>query len=102
MDKSKLIKNELIARKRNRTVGAALKKYFGGDKEIMNTPLEFVCECSDLCCQEPIKVTIAEYERLHKRNDRFLIVKGHTAPTVEKTIDTKGKLELVEKRDLAP
>jgi hypothetical protein len=101
MNKNKLIKNEQIVRNRNRTVSTALKKYFGGAKEIVDSPLEFVCECSDITCEEPIKVTITEYEKLHQRNDRFLIVKGHKSPTVEKTIDVKGKLELVEKPDLA-
>jgi len=100
MDREKLIKNEQIARSQNRTFRTALKKYFSGGKGIMHTPVEFVCECSDLNCQKRIAVTISEYEKLHKRNDRFLIVNGHKSPTVEKTIERKGKLELVQKSDL--
>ena len=101
MNREKLIKNEQLIRDRNRVVGNALKKYFGGTKEITQTPLEFICECSSLDCKEPIVVTIEEYEKLHERNDRFLLVKGHAAPKVEKIIKRKGNLELVEKPDLA-
>lgn len=101
MNKDKLIKNEKIIRDRNRSAGAALKKYFRGSKEIINTPIEFVCECSDMECQEPIFVSISEYEELHKRNDRFLIVKGHKIPQIEKTVKTDGSLELVEKPSVA-
>jgi hypothetical protein len=101
MHSNKLIRNEQIIRNRNRTVSQALKKYFGGDKGITDAPLEFICECSDIKCQEPITVTITEYEKLHKRNDRFLIIKGHKSPSVEKTVEVRGKLELVEKPDLA-
>ena len=101
MDRSKLIQNEQIARRQNRTFSSALKKYFKGEKGVTDVPVEFICECSDLNCQERISLTIAEYEMLHKRNDRFLIVKGHKSPTVEKTVETKGNTELVQKQDLA-
>lgn len=100
MDRKKLIKNEQIVRDRNRTFSAMLKKYFGNRRALRNTPIDFVCECSDLNCQEPVTATLAEYEELHKRNDRFLIVKGHKSPTVEKTVETRGDFELVEKPDL--
>lgn len=101
MNSEKLIKNEQIIRDHNRAAGRALKKYFGAKKEIMETPIEFVCECSDINCREPISVSIAEYERLHKRRNRFLIIKGHNVPHIEKTIERKGKTELVEKPSLA-
>lgn len=100
MNKDKLIKNEQTVRDRNRAFSSTLKKYFGSSKEIVNSPLEFVCECSDITCKEPIRTTVAEYEKLHKQNNRFLIVKGHKSPQVEKTVKEKGELELVEKPDL--
>lgn len=102
MNRDKLIKNEQVVRNRNRTFGAALKRYFGGKDEITQTPLEFVCECSDIKCEEPIKVSIEEYEKLHKRRNRFLVVKGHKLPQIEKTVVKKGNMELVEKPDLNP
>jgi hypothetical protein len=101
MNKDKLIKNEQIFRDRNKSISSALQRYFGGQKNVADAPLEFVCECSDPDCTDPIIVTISEYEKLHKRNDRFLIVKGHKSPEVEKTVKNIGKLELVEKPELA-
>ena len=95
-----MIQNEQIVRDRNRTFSSTLKKYFG-NRKIKNTPIDFVCECSDIHCQEPVTATIAEYEELHSREDRFLIVKGHKTPEVERTVKTQGNLELVEKPDLA-
>jgi len=99
MDRKKLIQNEQIIRNQNRAYSTALKKYFG-NKKAKNTPIDFVCECSDLNCEEPVTATIAEYEELHSQNNRFLIVKGHKSPSVEKTVQIKGDVELVEKPDL--
>jgi len=101
MNNEKMIKNEQLVRNKNRSVGTALKRYFGGNKEIINTPLEFVCECSDINCKQIIKISIAEYEKLHRRNDRFLIVKGHKTHQIEKTVSSKGRLELIEKPGVA-
>jgi len=101
MNKDKLVKNEQIIRNRNRGASSALKKYFGHKKEVINAPIEFVCECSDMECMEPVIVSIAEYEKIHKRDDRFLIVKGHKAPKIEKIVKDKGHFEVVEKPSLA-
>lgn len=101
MNRDKLIKNEQLIRDRNRHVGTTLKKYLSGEKGSLHVPIEFICECSDINCKETVRVSIAEYERLHKRNDRFLIVKGHKTPHIESTVDKKGELELVEKPDVA-
>jgi len=101
MSNEKLIKNEQIIRDRNKAAGAAIKKFLGGREELMHTPIEFICECSDIDCKETVSVSIAEFERLHRRKNRFLIVKGHKTPQIEHTIDRKGAVELVEKPDLA-
>ncbi len=101
MDKDKLIKNEQIIRDQNIVGSRALKKFFHYRNDFMNKPIKFMCECSDLSCKEPVIATIKEYEKLHKRKDYFMIVKGHKTPQIDKTIEIKDGFELVEKPDLA-
>ncbi len=101
MDKDKLIRNEQIIRDQNRNGSTALKKFFRNRNDFINKPIKFMCECSDLNCREPVIATIKEYEKLHKRNDYFMIIKGHKTPLVDKTVEIKSNFELVEKPDLA-
>lgn len=103
MNKDKLIKNEQIARAQNKAGSSALIKFFGEKKKtIINKPIKFICECSDINCTEPVIVSIDEYRKLHKRNNQFLIVKGHRNPHVDRVVEKKGPAELVEKPDLKP
>ena len=101
MNREKLIRNEQIARDQNRAAGKALKRYFGRNKEIINTPIDFVCECSDMKCQQTVTVSISEYDEIHKRNDRFLVVPGHKTPHIEKSVKKTRNLEVVEKPTLS-
>lgn len=101
MDKDKLIQNEQIVRDQNRAGSNALKKFFHYRNDFLNKPIKFMCECSDLSCKEPVIATIKEYEKLHRRNNYFMIIKGHKTPQVDKTVERKSNFELVEKPDLA-
>jgi len=97
----KMIRNEQVIRDRNRAVGDSIKKYFRNNKEAVEAPLDFMCECSDLQCEERVSVSIKNYEKLHKQNNRFLIVKGHKTPAIEKTIKQLEGIVVVEKSGLA-
>lgn len=98
---SRLIKNEQILRDHNSKTTTHLKKFFHYDKTAMTSPLNFICECSNLDCAEYIALSITQYEALHKRRDRFIVHEGHITPTVEKLIDQRDGYAVVEKFELS-
>ena len=47
----------------------------------LEPPLErvpYLCECDDVRCHEPIRLTAGEYERVREDGATFLIVPGHS------------------------
>jgi hypothetical protein len=100
--RDRLIKNEQTIRDKNITAAIGIKKFFRNAKEVTESPIEFMCECSDLNCEAKVKMSIKEYETLHKKQNRFVIAKGHKSPTVEKTVKRTKELEVVEKPQLTP
>jgi hypothetical protein len=48
----------------------------------LEPPLErvpYLCECDDVRCHEPIRLTADEYERIREDGATFLIVPGHSS-----------------------
>lgn len=64
------------------------------------SPLNFICECSNLDCAEYIALSITQYEAFHERRDRFIVHEGHIASTVEKLTDQRDGYAIVEKFEL--
>jgi hypothetical protein len=96
------IENEQHIRDRNESTKNGLKNFFHSDKEIVEAPIDFVCECSALDCDEHVNLSIDDYEKIHSRADRFVIYKGHSTPAIEKVIVNDDSFDTVEKYDLAP
>lgn len=48
--------------------------------------LHFYCECSNADCVERVKLTISDYEQIHKIRDHFVISPGHDMPAIERVI----------------
>jgi hypothetical protein len=57
----------------------------------------WVCECADTECCEPIALTLAEYEQLRSRPNRFAVVPGHVVKTVERIVEAHESYVVVEK-----
>ena len=60
----------------------------------------FICECSNLDCAEPIRMTLADYEGLRANPTHFAIRPGHDEPAIE-TIVHRGVYWVVEKTGAA-
>lgn len=97
----KLVENEKRVRDWNQGAVKALKSYYEDEAGFENAVLEFVCECSDLSCERNLSISIKEYEKIHKRKNRFILARGHESPRVEKVTAKKQKFEIVEKPRLA-
>ena len=62
-----------------------------------NLPLRFYCECSDENCRQRILLKPSEYNKLHKRRNRFVILPGHETSRIEKVVQKADKYYIVEK-----
>jgi hypothetical protein len=59
--------------------------------------LTFVCECSDRDCTARIELPAAEYERIRKSPDQFIVVPGHEIPGLERIVEARGAFDVVAK-----
>lgn len=57
----------------------------------------FVCECSDPACAETLEINPAEYENVRADGARFVVLRGHQAPKVERVVGGNGRFLVVEK-----
>jgi hypothetical protein len=72
-DEEKRAANEATFRDANEQIRAAERE--------LEPPLErvpYLCECDDVRCHEPIRLTAGEYERVREDGATFLIVPGHS------------------------
>jgi hypothetical protein len=63
---------------------------------------DFVCECGDLSCAEPIRMTLADYKRLREDPTRFVIKQGHEVVDVERVVEEHTDYQIVLKRPGGP
>ncbi len=59
--------------------------------------VEFLCECGDAECTQPIVMTVEEYETVRSHGTRFLVVAGHEAPDVERVVEETDRFAVIEK-----
>jgi hypothetical protein len=57
----------------------------------------FVCECSREGCAEALELTLAQYEEVRCRDDRFLVADGHQLEEIERVVDRLDGFLIVEK-----
>ena len=58
---------------------------------------EFVCECGQATCAEPVKMTRAEYEQVRSNPVHFAVLPGHEKPEVEKVRRRTDRFLVIEK-----
>src|SRR5690348_8246323 len=49
---------------------------------------QYVCECPDLGCIEPITMTAAEYQRIRENKTWFILVADHVDTDLEDVVET--------------
>jgi hypothetical protein len=60
-------------------------------------PSDFLCECGDDNCTDPVSLTLAEYERIRSDPTHFAIALGHEVIDVERVIAENERFAVVEK-----
>ena len=65
------------------------------------TEIDFICECADDTCFEPLTLTITEYEAVREHPDRFAVHPEHVYPEAETVAERLDAYWIVEKRGAA-
>jgi hypothetical protein len=88
-------KNEALFREVNERIREVSARVVAFDRSAL---LQFVCECSDERCNEPVDLTLSEYEAVRAEPTHFLVAPGHDwEPQTEHPVRTGGRFEVVEK-----
>ena len=64
--------------------------------------VEFLCECGDPTCAQPIVMSLDEYEAVRAEPTRFVVVPRHEAPDVETVVEENERFAVIEKRPGLP
>src|SRR5215203_4270663 len=61
--------------------------------------VQFVCECADQTCSDPVAVTPAEYERVRADGSHFIVApaEAHYVAGVERLVEKRDRFWVVEK-----
>ena len=64
---------------------------------------EWVCECADENCAEPVQLSLQEYEAVRAEPTHFLVVPGdeHVSPPIEHVVRREDRYWIVEKVGVA-
>jgi hypothetical protein len=65
------------------------------------SPTDFLCECGDPECTEPVSLTPIEYEEVRRNPRHFAILPGHDDPEIEVVVARNERFAVVEKTDPA-
>src|SRR5947209_2015290 len=58
---------------------------------------DWICECANERCFEPISLTVSEYEAIRAHPARFPVLPGHELPDVETVVERHARYLVVEK-----
>lgn len=88
-------KNEALFREVNERIMEVSERVVAVDGE---ATLEFVCECSEEGCSEPVQLTLSEYESIRSEPTHFLVAPGHVwQPETEWPVRENETYAVVEK-----
>ncbi len=58
---------------------------------------EFICECLQAECDEPVSLTRDEYEQIRSSSNRFFVLHGHEFADIEEVVETNDRYLIVKK-----
>ena len=64
--------------------------------------VDFICECGDPGCTEPIELTLAEYDAARSDPIQFVVRAGHQAHDVEAVVGGTDRYVVIRKREGEP
>ncbi|HEY0387980.1 MAG TPA: hypothetical protein VGC71_06045 [Gaiellales bacterium] len=67
------------------------------ERGVSAEPLPFVCECGDESCIRALHATGEAWERVHGREDQFIVLPGHVFPEYERVVEREEGHWVVQK-----
>ncbi len=89
--------NEKIQKKLDKLRAAAKSEGHNFQHYNQDLRLHFYCECADENCRERVVLEIAEYQKIHEKRDRFILLPGHEVAAIERKVDERRGYIIVEK-----
>jgi hypothetical protein len=89
----RIAKNEAVFRAANREIESAEREVGGAADEA----IEVLCECGRQGCRGVIALTVARYEGVHAQDDRFVVLRGHESPEIERVVEEHADYLVVDK-----
>lgn len=83
-------RNETLFRQVNEHIVALDDRFDIGEVEIL-------CECAQLDCTEPIKITRSAYEKARESETTFIVANGHADPELERVVSEAYGYVIVDK-----
>jgi len=87
---SRIANTESLFRDVNERIAESAERFEAPDAQ-------FVCECADSGCTEPVHAPLADYEQVRSDGTHFLLAHGHENDRVERVIRRKRRYQVVEK-----
>jgi hypothetical protein len=88
VEPERLARNEATFRRINEAIDAG--------RQTRDGFVSFVCECSQLGCNDIVELTLREYEEVRARSRRFFVVRGHEG-RAEEVVDSRAHFLIVAK-----
>jgi hypothetical protein len=90
VDKVKRAQTEALFRDVNERIAESADRF---DADVA----EFVCECADPNCTRRVQTTLEHYDEVRGEPTHFLLVPGHEDPEIERVVERKPRVAVVEK-----
>lgn len=110
LSQRRMIDNEVVFRTYNEQVETGFEKLKAianednQNEEVFetDTPLQFYCECSDEDCRKRVTLEPSRYVQIHKKRNRFVIVRGHETKEIERVVSEEDGFCIIEKDAMPP
>jgi hypothetical protein len=89
----RVARNESLFREVNERIKDAHEEAPAGSES------EFLCECGESECTNPVSLTLREYEEVRREPTHFAILPGHEDPEIERVVAWSERFVVVEKTE---
>jgi hypothetical protein len=98
-DPERIAKNEDLRRDENERIEAHYASIHWVDPPYA----DWVCECANESCREPVRLTVAEYDEVRLNPTHFMVVPSeeHVRDDIERVVSRNDRYWVVEKLGVA-
>lgn len=89
----RVARNEALFREVNERIKQVNDNF--GTQEVA----DFICECGDVECTEPVSLTLGEYEGVRRDGTHFAVIPDHVVRDIERVVARYDHFAVVEKTE---